>query len=103
MKKNNKYELELYFKNLKIKHDYETIKKEVEKNNLELRKFEEVCNDELTDLEKRIINTHHLEGKSLKKISLDTGYSYSYIRKVYVEAKEKMRIIMSVSIKHKES
>lgn len=63
---------------------------------IDLMQFKKSCISELTDLEKQIIINYHFEDKSLKAISTELNYSYSYVRRIYVQAKEKMRIIMSM-------
>lgn len=97
MSKKNKKLLELYFKNVQLKQDYESVKKELDNYNLEVKKFEEICKSELTPLEILVVDNFVNNRKSLKLISTELGYSYSYIRKVFVEAKDKMRIIATLT------
>ncbi len=98
MREYSKKTLNLYFKSLNYEQELKSLTEHFQDINLDLKKFEEIAKRELSDFEKDIILQYHVNNKSLKKLALEYGYSYSYMRKVYMDAKEKLRIIMSVNL-----
>lgn len=95
--------LELYFKGAKHKKEIEEIHLKFQEVNLDLESFEKYCKLELRDLEKKVIRDRYINSKSLKSISLDMNMSYKDVRKLYLDGKEKMKIILSLHIKNQNN
>ncbi|MFV0288923.1 MAG: hypothetical protein ACK5HR_05705 [Mycoplasmatales bacterium] len=98
MKQDSVYLLNLYLKSKEYAKELENIDEIFKKAKVDIKLFEELCNDQLEEVERDVMIKYHLEQKSLKKIAHEHEYSYPYIRKIYITAKEKMRIILSVTM-----
>lgn len=99
LKKSKNQILELYFKSLEYEESLQGIQELFADLDIDVESFEEYCKTELEELEKTIITNYHLQNKSLKNIAEELELSYSYVRKIYLEGKEKMRIILSIHTK----
>lgn len=97
IKKN--YYLDLYFKKKYYLNEIDKINKVFDKVNL--LDFEKSVKQELSDFEKETIAKYNYQGIKLKDIAAEIGFSYSYVRRVYLEGIDKMRIILNMTMKKK--
>lgn len=94
---NKNYYIELYFRRKNYLQKLENIDGVFK--NINLKDFEKSVEEELDDFKKDIISKYHLQNVKLKNIANDMNFSYSYIRRIYLEGKDKMRIILSMMMK----
>lgn len=99
-KKDRNYNLNLYLTGLRYEIGLREVVNTFKELNIDINSFEKYYNLELEDLEKTVIYKFYIEKKTLKGIARELNLSYSYIRKVYLDAKEKMRIILSLHTKN---
>lgn len=90
-----------YINYLKCKETISQLNKKISQS--QIKEFEFFLNENLKNLEKIIFTGYYLEDKSLKDISKELSYSYSYIQMTHSSLKSKLEMGALLIFKNNKS
>ncbi len=85
--------VELLIKKIKLENEMSSINKAFNKYLIEEDIFKKKVSSQLTSSELDVVKEYYLEGKTIQKISNESGTPYTEVRKNFLNGSEKLNMI----------